>query len=95
MGKSIDDLDDDDIPQDAFTGDAPPAKSGKPCPTGPACPSCKQDDDGRPVRTWGNKTKNGHKYFRCSACKGCWWPKRDKPSQIDVASKWPPLPPRS
>ncbi len=87
-----DDLDDDDIPASAFTGEAPaPATKpepglGKSRPSGPLCPAC-----GDGVHTWENKTKNQHHYFRCSTCRGCWWPMRDKPSKIDPSSKWPPL----
>jgi len=88
---NINEPDDDDIPAEAFTGDAPPAKSVKQRPTGPACPTCKQDEEGRAMWTWVNQTKKGYKYFRCSQCGGCWWPKRDKPQQIDENSKWPPL----
>jgi hypothetical protein len=95
MHNSIDNFDDDDIPLDAFTGDAPKreAPERKPSgagPTGPACPEkCK--DEGKPQRLWVNTTKNNKPYFRCSACKGCWWPQRDDKTKVDPASKWPPF----
>lgn len=102
MSGDLENFDDDDIPADAFTGEAPkrdakPAESkpAGPHPTGPVCPSCKKDEQGRDVRTWENKTKNGKPYFRCSACRGCWWPMRDEPKKIAVDSKWPPLPAKS
>ncbi len=90
-----DDFDDDDIPDSAFTGDAPkreakPAKGGN-VPDGPRCPECKRDEQGRVVHTWANLTKNGHPYFRCSRCKGCWWPMRDDKKAVDPDSKWPPF----
>lgn len=87
-------IDDDEIPDSAFTGPAPkekaaketaPAHSGN-VPTGPVCPDCGPD-----VRTWENKTRNGKDYYRCSRCKSAWWPDREKPRKL--GKKWPPFEP--
>ena len=96
MSNDLDSLeiDEDDIPAEAFTGPAPtpkpadaaPARSGN-APTGPACPECGPD-----VHTWENKTKNGKDYYRCSRCKGAWWPDREKPKKL--GPKWPPFDPQ-
>lgn len=96
MSDNIEMPDDDDIPAEAFTGPAPKTeakerKGGGNAPTGPACPVCKRDEQGRVIHTWANQTKNNRPYYRCSHCKGCWWPDRDDMRKIDVASKWPPL----
>ena len=88
------DIDEDDIPATAFTGPAPepkpekesaPARSGN-TPTGPSCPDCGPD-----VHSWENKTKTGKDYYRCSRCKGAWWPDREKPKKL--GPKWPPFEP--
>ena len=90
-------IDDDDIPDSAFTGSAPKREGAEHksttgnVPDGPACPECKKDEQGRTVHTWANTTRNGKPYFRCSKCGGCWWPMRDDPKRIDVKSKWPPM----
>ncbi len=95
MGKSIDDLEDDDIPLSAFTGRAPKHEGkGGNRPDGPACPECPEcpkGNDGYRPHTWKNATKKGHPYYRCSRCGGCWWPCDDNMQQIDQAKKWPPL----
>lgn len=97
MSNDLTDIDDDEIPDEAFTGEAPKAapKAGKATtgPTGPLCPSGCRDQNGA-AHLWINETRNGKKYFRCSRCKGCWWPMRDNPKKVDADSKWPPLPPR-
>jgi hypothetical protein len=97
MNNGIDDMDDDDIPLDAFTSDTPrrEAPERKPAagngPTGPACPDKCKDEQGRTVHTWRNTTRNGKPYFRCSRCKGAWWPQRDDKAKLDPTTKWPPL----
>lgn len=86
--------DDDDIPPDAFTGEAPKREAkerkGGAGPDGPACPVCKKDERGV-VHTWRNVTRNGRGYYRCSKCGGRWWPMRDNMQKIDPATAWPPL----
>ncbi|OZB72188.1 MULTISPECIES: hypothetical protein [unclassified Thiomonas] len=97
MNNDTPEIDDSEIPDSAFTGPAP-TREAKPehkptgnVPDGPACPEKCKDEQGRAVHTWRNTTRNGKAYFRCSHCKGCWWPDRDETSRIDPASKWPPL----
>lgn len=96
MTMNPDELDDDDIPDSAFTGEAPKREAPERKPsgngqTGPACPEKCKDRDGKPQRMWVNTTKNGKTYFRCSRCAGCWWPMRDNKKAVDPDSKWPPL----
>ena len=91
----IDDIDDDGIPESAFTGDAPkrPEKErkGGNHPTGPRCPECPKGEDGYVPHTWANATRKGHPYYRCSKCGGCWWPLDEDMRRLDPAKKWPPF----
>lgn len=91
-----DDLDEDDIPESAFTGPAPvgasPERKSQGGPQGPACPDGCKDEEGRLQKTWQNETRNGKPYFRCGVCKCCWWPQKNSKGKIDPDSKWPPLP---
>ncbi len=88
-------IDDDDIPEGAFTGPAPKAgpkeRKGGNHPDGPMCPECKKDQAGRAVHTWKNATHKGHPYYRCSKCGGCWWPDDTDMRRLDPAKKWPPF----
>ncbi|MBN6739836.1 DNA topoisomerase I, partial [Acidithiobacillus sp. MC6.1] len=46
---------------------------------GPLCKKCK-------VPTGKFQTKNGYDYYRCSKCKGAWWP--DKEDTGKMGAKW-------
>ena len=47
--------------------------------SGPKCPTCKKP-------TFKNETRTGKPYYRCSGCKGAWWP--DRKDEGKLGGKW-------